>query len=1526
VRTRHVALALGLTAALTVVPVRTLVPPAAADVSPTTDRRAVMAAMLTPSARAFAVGLEQGVLESESLVTSAAIADSPLAGFPTEGSTFTLLTTGDAMEADDPATADVTSTRDDDLGTDWDTTFGNITRLRLELEVADNATCLTFDYKFLTEEYGEATVLNDRFFAALLEDPSGPLASARQFLQNNSSVPALLSPAAAAGTPYDAATATIRAAVPIPSPRLGLTFTIEDGTDGIADSAVFLDNLQAGTPIGGTCSGGVALDHHEVTITPRRASPAVGTEQQVAVELRDHSLRPAAVAGAPLVVERAGAHPGTQRLVSGSPSATTAWTGTSAGVDTVTACWDTDGSGTCGPGEVGQTRAARVTWTDGRRPRIAFTDDTDTVAAVRVTRDDADRLTTSPAPIPWAVFSEHSGELSAMDGDLAGISTQEEETGEVYLRADGGSWVRVTCDAYRETHPAVHSPRNLVAYASDADGDWDIYVAYRAGSFASVPRRVASTWMLRRPRAAAVAAAETSTCPGTSWTHVNLTETSASDDLWPAWGPDGTLVWSSTTDDPLGDLYSRTVNTYGVWGPVRRLTNDPAADTQPAVGLVEGETFVAFTTTRYAADGSIAALRPAATDEVTPLVPVWEGPTSQATWSGPTDVQHLAWTSRDDDPDGDVHAARVTMLGTSEPTPLLGTPYPVSARPGVAETHPAWVEDIGQPDEPGTVAFTTASLPADVADVHAEDGADRRVLASRDRPTIEIPSPRDEGAPAYSPGGARLVYSSELTEPWPVGSGSVDGHELLVMGKDGDGNTSLASRTGRRRGDTDVDPAWSHDGSRLAWTRYAAGSDVPEVWVADLDAGTAWPATRPRPGLAFADVTASWSPDDEWLVVARNSTLVAPPPVFPPEPNAAPIARVAPRAQPRNTVLTLLRPDGSGDSITLTRPPSGTTDGTPVLAGRSPAWSPDGARIAYARGPQLEVVELPAATPTVDAQATGTWQVAAPRVLVGFEQEAGGLVPTVAREVLEAGDDPDWSPDGERLAFSGRPAGQPDLRGLYTIGADGADLTLVTDDRGPETEPAWQPREADVGVTVAVTGTPALVGAPVTATFTITNHGPGYASAVSLAATYGPGATTAVSTPPPGCVADGTGCAVPVLAPGASFDYTVSVAHPAPVSAAARGTVSTTAADPVAANDSAEAPYDVVPLPPGPTADVAVTVAVGPTRALVGNPLQATFTVSNLGPSTAESVNLSTGLPAGGTVAADAPPAGCAADGSGCALASLAPGASTTYVVDLSYPAPVTGEVTATALSATPDPQLGNNTASAPIEVIDPPPEADLAVTVTLDGPTGWVGGRRTATVVVRNKGPEAAADARVKLSFPDVVEVESSTPEESTPACEREKCSLGTVEPGARLVWTVVLIPNAAGVGAVTGSVVSTTVDPELENNAARERLTVLQPRVSVLPGVSRPGKAVLAFGEDMPPDSEVVLSWTKGIMTAPGPYVVEPDGTFTQPVFLVRRDQLGRRRLTVQSATDDFSPVRARLLVTYPTMLAVGDIVDRG
>jgi len=111
-------------------------------------------------------------------------------------------------------------------------------------------------------------------------------------------------------------------------------------------------------------------------------------------------------------------------------------------------------------------------------------------------------------------------------------------------------------------------------------------------------------------------------------------------------------------------------------------------------------------------------------------------------------------------------------------------------------------------------------------------------------------------------------------------------------------------------------------------------------------------------------------------------------------------------------------------------------------AGLSPAFSPDGSRIAFLRDAGEGRFELA----VMDANGSN-------------EQDLRAIPPSAVPVRFEMGDaGPTWSPDGDAIAFASPPPGeqQSGLADLYVIGADGANETRLTDD-GRSLEPAWSP-------------------------------------------------------------------------------------------------------------------------------------------------------------------------------------------------------------------------------------------------------------------------------------------------------------------------------------------------------------------------------------------------------------------------------------------------------------------------------------
>ena len=242
-----------------------------------------------------------------------------------------------------------------------------------------------------------------------------------------------------------------------------------------------------------------------------------------------------------------------------------------------------------------------------------------------------------------------------------------------------------------------------------------------------------------------------------------------------------------------------------------------------------------------------------------------------------------------------------------------------------------------------------------------------------------------------------------------------------------------------------------------------------------------------------------------------------------------------------------------------------------------------------------------------------------------------------------------------------------------------------------------KPPAADVSVAAAVAPRSATVGQALTYTFTVTNHGPDTATAVTLTDPL-PAALTFLSAAAsqggiPARVRGTVTAELGPLAPGASATVRLMAR------AAAAGTVADTArvahgeSDPNPANDSATATVTVgavggVTAPPP---DLAVVATAAPGPVLVGQPLAFQVTVTNHGAGPATGVTLRDRLPAGATfLAASRGGLDPAAPGMVvAALGDLAPGASAavTIVVQPTAAGMVVDAAAATARQPNPDPR-----------------------------------------------------------------------------------------------------------------------------------------------------------------------------------------------------------------------------------------------
>jgi Tol biopolymer transport system component len=270
----------------------------------------------------------------------------------------------------------------------------------------------------------------------------------------------------------------------------------------------------------------------------------------------------------------------------------------------------------------------------------------------------------------------------------------------------------------------------------------------------------------------------------------------------------------------------------------------------------------------------------------------------------------------------------------------------------------------------------------------------------------------------------RLVYAR----------GADAGGGLYLIGFDGHGRKRLTSGQ-------DEMPAWSPDGSRVAFSRTRDRGRSYEIYLVRAAGGSPQAVTHGR-GFAHSP---SWAPDGSRILFSASGGRFG-------------------RSTDRNCApnLWVVRPDGSG----LRRL---------VRAGVEPAYSPDGRRIAFVRpdardrswvyivGSAGQGVHRigegghPSWSPDgrylVVERGVGLNRIADLWLLRVSDGRATRLTRTST--ISELG--PAWSPDGHWIAFSMVDKGFQDI---YAVPASGGRPHRIT--HGPRGggnfEPAWDPR------------------------------------------------------------------------------------------------------------------------------------------------------------------------------------------------------------------------------------------------------------------------------------------------------------------------------------------------------------------------------------------------------------------------------------------------------------------------------------
>lgn len=388
-------------------------------------------------------------------------------------------------------------------------------------------------------------------------------------------------------------------------------------------------------------------------------------------------------------------------------------------------------------------------------------------------------------------------------------------------------------------------------------------------------------------------------------------------------------------------------------------------------------------------------------------------------------------------------------------------------------------------------------------------------------------------------------------------------------------------------------------------------------------------------------------------------------------------------------------------------------------------------------------------------------------------------------------------------------------------------------------------RQADMALTKSASPTSPVPGTNVTYTLTATNNGASRATGVTItdtlpaslivrSATSG-GATCTITGSEVSCDAGG-------LDPGQSVTVTVVAGVPpdagaVPLTNSARVTSSTP--DPTPGNNSATAAITPAPR----QADLAVTKQAVTSPIVAGRPVQYRVTITNNGPSDAQTVTLTDALPAGLSAASASSTAGsCTVTGGtnvSCALGGLLSGQSAQVTIDAQLAATATGNLvnSATASSPTADPTPGNNTGTATSPITA---SADLAITKSAAPVVD--GAQAVYTIVVTNNGPSVARSVSVSDPVPAPLTYASSSSTQGT--CNAAgtpttvTCAVGDLAPGESATVTVRAGTPGDGSGrgaSNTATVSSPTPDPINGNNSATYVLpTTAQADVSLAKTVS--------------------------------------------------------------------------------------------
>jgi uncharacterized repeat protein (TIGR01451 family)/fimbrial isopeptide formation D2 family protein len=368
------------------------------------------------------------------------------------------------------------------------------------------------------------------------------------------------------------------------------------------------------------------------------------------------------------------------------------------------------------------------------------------------------------------------------------------------------------------------------------------------------------------------------------------------------------------------------------------------------------------------------------------------------------------------------------------------------------------------------------------------------------------------------------------------------------------------------------------------------------------------------------------------------------------------------------------------------------------------------------------------------------------------------------------------------------------------------------------------PQYADLAVEKLVSNPRPNVGGQVTFTVTLRNLGIDAATGVTIDDPLPAGLTFVSASPSAGTsYSPATGFwQVGTIPAGGEETLSIVAAVPGPGSFTNVAAVLTSDQfDPDHTNDRGESTISTR------EADLAVTKTVSDPTPNVGDTITFTVTVSNLGPDSANNVEITDSFPVAGLqLLSGTPSQGSFDSGTGVwtvGTVDVGVGSEQTLTILARVLAPAVNTVppaqtnVATVTAADEyDPDPSNNTDTA----TETPQYADLAVTKTTSNVQPNVGDTFTYTVTLDNLGTATATNVEVTEHFPDNIEIVDITPTVGTRFNETATggvWSVPTIAPGNSVVLVIVARATNASVAFNTVTITHSDVwDPNDANNQA--------------------------------------------------------------------------------------------------------------